>query len=241
MGPDDTERLADVAHEDLIERRVEVLQQVEDPDSQVVVHAAVGERLRWELALGEAEIVGGDQRGGEETGEGRGGRDRQRDGRQPGREDLDLGSPARPMLHDQARPRERAKSPLAHVRGEEVQLRNFRELMHTSVAIEVLRIQLLEKPRRRDGAARPAECESPEEAERDQERDTPGDLVPGVGLDEGDDLRGRRLEVRLRAVVASPVQREVGPQDAAARDRDDVRHLAEQARITQEADDAKVK
>ena len=38
-----------------------------------------------------------------------------------------------------------------------------------------------------------------------------------------------------------PVQREVGPQEAAARDPDDVRHLAEQARITQEADDAKVK
>ena len=90
-------------------------------------------------------------------------------------------------------------------------------------------------------AARPAECESPEEADRDQERDTPGDLVSGVGLDEGDDLRGRPIEVRLRAVVASPVQREVGTQDAAARDRDDVRHLAEQARITQEADDAKMK
>ena len=68
MGPDDTERLADVAHDDLIERRVEVLQQVEDPDAQVVVHAAVGERLRWELALGEAEIVGRDQRGGKNPG-----------------------------------------------------------------------------------------------------------------------------------------------------------------------------
>ena len=145
------------------------------------------------------------------------------------------------MLHDQAGPRERAKAPLAHVRGEEVQLRRFRQLMHASVAIEMLRIQPLEQPRRRDSAARPAECESPEDADRDQERDTPGDLVAGIGLDEGDNLRGRPFEVRRRAVVASPVQREVGTQDAAARDRDDVRHLAEQARITQEADDTKVK
>ena len=112
--------------------------------------------------------------------------------------------------------------------------------MHASVAIEVLRIQPLEQPRRRDGPARSAECESPEVAEREQERDAPGDPVPGIGLDEGDDLRGRLFEVRRRAVVASPVQREVGTQDAAARDRDDVRHLAEQARIAQEADDAEV-
>ena len=45
-----------------------MLQQVEDPDAQVVVHAAVGERLRWKLPFGQADIVGRDRAGGKNPG-----------------------------------------------------------------------------------------------------------------------------------------------------------------------------
>jgi hypothetical protein len=79
-----------------------------------------------------------------------------------------------------------------------------------------------------------------EEAERRQEWDPPGDVISRIEAHEVEDLRGGRLEVRGRPVYRSPVQGEVGPEDAPAGHGDEVSDVAQQSRVPQEADHAEV-
>ena len=128
-----------------------------------------------------------------------------------------------PAHHQQAVPVERTEASLAQVGGEDVQYRAFRQLEQAGVSVEVLLVVVFQQPRRRQLAIRePQQPARPEQGEAQGK--AAGNPIADIEAHERDQLGRRRVELAGRAVVAVPVEHQVGGEDAAAGHRGDVGH-----------------
>ena len=238
---EDLKRLAGVADDhSVIRPAVLVGEPGEAADTEVVVHPAVGERLCRELPLVHAEIAGGDLHRRKETRKCRGGAHHLREGgRLPRDVPEGIGLPPLPLLDVQALAVENSHHTVADVRGEHVQRRLLGEFEEPAVTVEKRAVVLLQERVGCEVRSRPA-GELADEPDRKQQRQAADDPVANVVLHEPDHLAGRVGELGVGAVVAVPVEDEVGGQDAAPRHRRDVTDQGQRAAVPQVADHAKV-
>ena len=194
----------------------------EAADAEVVVDPAVGERLRRKLTLVHTEIVGRDLNGGKETRKRRGGAHHLGNRRRlPCDVPKGISFTPLPLLDVQALAVENSHHAVADVRGEHVQRRLLGEFEEPAVTVEKRAVVLLQERVGREVRSRPA-GELADEPDRKQQRQAADDPVANVVLHEPDHLAGRLGELGIGAVVAVPVEDEVGGQDAAPRHRRDV-------------------
>ena len=212
----------------------------ERPRTEVVVDAAIGERLRRKLTLVHSEIGGRDLDRRKEPRKRRRGTDHLRDARRLAGDVSERIHFARLALLDvEAVSVEHRHHAIADVRREHVQGRLLGQFKEPPVAVEELAIGPLQERIGGELRRMPA-GELGGQSQRKEQGQPADDPVADVVLHEVHDLRGRLAKRPVIAGVAVPVEDEVGPHDASAGDGGDVGDERQGAVVTEVADHAQV-
>src|SRR3954453_18606796 len=129
-----------------------------------------------------------------------------------------------PTNHPQAVARKGTKSAFAQIRSENMQARVFWQLEQTGVAIKIFLIVVLQQP----SSCEPAIRQTRQAAwpmQRQRESISTHNSVANIETNEGEQLSSGCLKLAIRAVVALPIQAQMGAQDTSAGYRRDVRNV----------------
>ena len=129
-----------------------------------------------------------------------------------------------PTHHPQSVAIERAKPALAEIRGEKMQARVFRQLEQARVAVKVFLVVVFQEAHVRQLAIRQPE-QAPRPMQGETQRVSTQNAIADVEADEREQLGGRRVEFVSRAVVAAPIEAEMGGNDAPPRHGRNVSHV----------------
>ena len=238
---EDLERLAGIADEHAGERAAaDLLEPAEGADPEVVVDAAVGERLGRKVAGADAEVGRGDFDRGEKAGERARRPDHLGDRRgQAGNVMEGIVAVEVALLDVESVAVEDGEHPIADVRGEDVKAGALRQLEQPAVAVEKIPVVAFQERVGGEMGGGPT-GEPGGVAEGKEERQSAHNVIADVELNEANHLGGSLGELRIAAVVAIPVEDEVGSDDAAAGDSGDVGHEGKRAAVTKVANHPEV-
>ena len=114
-----------------------------------------------------------------------------------------------------------------------------RQLEQTGVSIEILLVVVFQQPRSRQFAIR--ESQKPAlPAQGEAQGKATGNPIADIEAHESEELGSSRLELVGGAVVAVPVEHQVGSDDTATGHRGDVGHSRQNPRVAEKADQAQV-